>query len=45
MVLAVADDDVAVGEDGQPLDALELAVVAAPGAEHGEVAAVRAEDL
>lgn len=45
VILAVADDDVAGGGDGDALEALEFAVAAAPAAEGLEEGALRAEDL
>lgn len=45
VILAVADDDVAGGGDGDALEALELAVAAAPAAEGLEEGALWAEDL
>lgn len=45
MILAVADDDVAGGGDGDALEAFELAVAAAPAAVRLEEGTVRTEDL
>lgn len=45
VILAVADDDVAGGGDGDALETLELAVAAAPAAVGLEEGAVRTEDL
>lgn len=45
MILAVADDDVAGGGDGDSLKTFEFAVAAAPTAKGLEEGAIGAEDL
>jgi len=45
VILAIADQDVAVRHDGHALESFELRVAGAPGAEGLQEAAVRIEDL
>ena len=45
MVFAIADDDVAVGLDGDAFESLELAVAGTPAAEGFHENAFRIEDL
>jgi len=45
VVLAIADQDVAVRHDGHALESFELRVAGAPGTEGLQEAAVRIEDL
>lgn len=45
MVFPVAHEDVAVGHDGHPFQALELGITGAPGTERAQEASVRVEDL
>ena len=45
MILPVADDDVAVGEDGDAFQSFELAVAGSPSAEGSDERSIGTEDL
>jgi hypothetical protein len=45
MILPVADDDVAIGQDGDAFQSFELAVAGSPSAEGSDERSIRTEDL